>query len=75
MALKFARSLELPIYLQDERLTSVEAQERLAADGFQAKAIAAQVDSESAAIILRDFIGGGQQRIPVQRPLEQRAAF
>jgi putative holliday junction resolvase len=69
VALKFARSLELPIYLQDERLTSVAARERLAAAGLKAEAIAAQIDSESAALILSDFIGAGQQRILVTRPL------
>jgi putative holliday junction resolvase len=69
-ALKFARSLDVPIYLQDERLTSVAAQERLAAAGLSATEIADRVDSESAAIILGDFIGGGQQRIPVDRPLQ-----
>lgn len=70
IALKFARSLALPVYLQDERLTSIEATERLHAEGLHAKAVAEQLDSESAAIILRDFIGGGQQRILIQRPLE-----
>ena len=68
IALNFARSLDLPVYLQDERLTSVTAQERLAAAGLQAKAITIQIDSESAVVILSDFIGGGQQRIHVQRP-------
>ena len=70
IALKFARSLYLPVYLQDERLTSVEAEERLRAEGYQAKSVAARVDSESAVIILRDFISGGQQRTLVQRHLE-----
>ena len=70
IALKFARSLELPIYLQDERLSSVEAKERLQVEGYDAQAIAGRIDSESAVIILRDFIGGGPQRSLVQRPLE-----
>ena len=70
VAYKFALSLELPVYLQDERLTSVAAQENLAAEGFQAQAILSRLDSESAAMILRDFIAGGQQRILVQRPLK-----
>jgi putative Holliday junction resolvase len=69
VAIKFARSLTLPIYLQDERLTSVAAQERLAAAGLQAEVIAARIDSESAALILSDFIAAGQQRIRVTRPL------
>ena len=69
-ALKFARSLELSVYLQDERLTSREAEEQLRADGYQTKEVAALVDSESAAIILRDFIAAGQQRTLIERPLD-----
>jgi putative Holliday junction resolvase len=70
IALKFARSLAMPVYLQDERLTSTEAKERLLAAGHQPKAIAAQIDSESAAIILSDFLDSGQQRTLIQRPVE-----
>jgi putative Holliday junction resolvase len=70
IALKFARSLALPVYLQDERLTSREAAERLRAEGINAKELAAHVDSESAAIILCDFLGRGQQRILIQRHSE-----
>ena len=68
MAQKFARSLSLPIFLQDERLTSAEAKENLRAQGYGATEVAARVDSESAAIILRDFIVGGQQKTRVSRP-------
>jgi putative pre-16S rRNA nuclease len=58
---KFSRSLNLPVYLQDERLTSVEAGERLRAEGRDPDEVSSMVDSESAAIILRDFIAGGQR--------------
>jgi putative Holliday junction resolvase len=71
IATKFALSLQLPVYLQDERLTSREATEKLTAEGLSPRAIAEQVDSESAAIILRDFMGGGQHKILIQRPLNQ----
>ena len=70
IALKFARSLALPVYLQDERLTSRDAAERLRAEGINAKDLAAYTDSEAAAIILRDFLAGGQQRTRIQRPLK-----
>ncbi len=70
IAQKFARSLELPIFLQDERLTSAEAEEQLRAAGCSATEIAARRDSESAAIILRDFIAGAQRRIRVSRSLD-----
>jgi putative holliday junction resolvase len=55
-ARNFELSLKLPVYLQDERLTSVEAEEALRAAGFTDTERRARVDGESAAIILRDFI-------------------
>lgn len=60
LAEKFRLSLSIPVYLQDERLTSVAATESLKAAGQSRKQIAAQIDSESAAIILRDFINQEQ---------------
>jgi putative Holliday junction resolvase len=63
-ALKFARSLSVPVYLQDERLSSVEAEANLRAEGHSK--ISALVDSESAAIILRDFLVSDQEKILVQ---------
>jgi putative Holliday junction resolvase len=53
---KFARSIGLPVYLQDERLTTVEAAQNLKAEGLKVTEIDRLIDSESAAIILRDFI-------------------
>jgi putative Holliday junction resolvase len=64
-AMNFARSLSIPVFLQDERLTSVAAEENLRSEGLSSKEIMDLVDSESAAIILRDFISGGQDRLPV----------
>jgi putative Holliday junction resolvase len=56
-ARNFELSLTVPVYLQDERLTSLEAEEELRAAGYSDHASRrARVDSESAAIILRDFI-------------------
>jgi putative Holliday junction resolvase len=70
MARKFARSLNVPVYLQDERLSSVEAEQRLRAEGHKADRIAALVDSEAAVVILRDFLVSSQERILVS-PEEQ----
>jgi putative Holliday junction resolvase len=56
IARKFELSLKVPVYLQDERLTSLEAEETLRAAGFADDLRRERVDSESAAIILRDFI-------------------
>lgn len=65
MAENFARSLHLPVYLQDERLTSVEAEEHLRQAGRTPIEIKAMVDSQAAAIILHEFIAGGRERILV----------
>ncbi len=53
IAEKFSRSLKVPVYLQDERLTTEEAKSRLREAGTND----GQIDSEAAAIILQDFIG------------------
>jgi len=65
LARKFARSLSVPVYLQDERLSSVEAEQNLRADGHKPDRISDLVDSESAAVILRDFLVSRQERVQV----------
>jgi putative holliday junction resolvase len=64
-AQKFARSLRVPVYLQDERLSSVEAEEALRAKGHGREQMSALVDSEAAAVILRDFLVDDQERLLV----------
>jgi putative Holliday junction resolvase len=66
-ARKFAQSLQVPVYLQDERLTSAEAEENLREQGHDREAISNLVDSEAAAIILRDFLVSDQMRTAVPR--------
>jgi putative holliday junction resolvase len=56
VARNFELSLKIPIYLQDERLTSREAEEALLAAGRSVEEIRREVDGESAVIILLDFI-------------------
>ena len=56
LARNFELSLKVSIFLQDERLTSREAEEVLRAAGHTGEDLQKRVDSESAAIILRDFI-------------------
>jgi putative Holliday junction resolvase len=63
IAQNFARSLSVPVYLQDERLTSRAAEENLRAAGIAASKLRARIDSESAAVILRDFIADSQSSI------------
>lgn len=55
-ATKFQRSLHLPVYLQDERLTTLAATAHLKEAGRTEQEIKQQVDSESAAVILGDFM-------------------
>jgi putative Holliday junction resolvase len=50
-------SLNLPVFLQDERLTSKEAEGVLRADGYNRDEVKNRVDSEAAALILRDYLG------------------
>lgn len=70
---KFSQSLDLPIYLQDERLSSIAARERLKDEGIVGKAAALQLDSESAVIILRDFLNSVEEVAPVKRPKSDKA--
>src|ERR1041385_8985579 len=65
LALNLAKSVQQPIYLQDERLTSRAAMENLKAEGVKPEEIAALVDGEAAAMILRDFFVTDQKRIRV----------
>jgi putative Holliday junction resolvase len=65
LALNLAKSVQQPVYLQDERLTSRAAIENLIAEGVEPEEIPALVDGEAAAMILRDFLVTDQQRIRV----------
>lgn len=57
MARKFALSLTVPVYLQDERATTYEARGRLWQAGIEGQRMRSVVDSEAASIILSDFLG------------------
>lgn len=52
----FSLSLSIPIYLQDERLTSFDARTQLVESGHSQTEIKTLIDSEAAALILRDFL-------------------
>ena len=66
VAANLAKSIDLPVYLQDERLTSLEAMENLKAEGFKLDEVPALIDGEAAATILRDFLDTKQERIRVK---------
>lgn len=55
MARKFSLSLKVPVFLQDERVTSYEARAKLWAEN-RPQDLRGEVDSEAAAIILSDFV-------------------
>ena len=59
---KFRRSMSVPIYLQDERLTTFAAKSALKGEGRNENEIERAIDSEAAAIILRDFITSNADR-------------
>lgn len=53
---KLGLSLGIPVFLQDERVTSYEARKRLWNRGIKPDETKQLVDSEAAAIILTDFL-------------------
>lgn len=65
VATNLAKSIDLPVYLQDERLTSFEAMANLKAEGLKREEIPAFIDGEAAAMILRDFLDTKQARVLV----------
>ena len=60
--LAFAKKLEarlsLPVVMQDERLTSVEAEQIMVEQGLDRKEIKKRVDTLAAEIILQDYLNG-----------------
>jgi putative Holliday junction resolvase len=63
IAENFRKSLDVPVFLEDERLTSRAAESDLRDQGLAADEIRQRVDSESAAIILRSFLAANGRRI------------
>ena len=63
LARNFSLSVNIPVFLHDERLTSYEAKGYLTKLGLSEKEIWERVDSESAAIILSDFLTLRNERL------------
>jgi putative holliday junction resolvase len=55
-ASKLGERMSLPVHLQDERLSSVEAESRLARKEKDWRARKAKIDAAAAAIVLQDFL-------------------
>ena len=56
LARKFVLSLNIPVYLQDERASTYEARGRLWKAGLDETEVRKVLDSEAATVILSDFI-------------------
>jgi putative Holliday junction resolvase len=56
LARNFSLSLSVPVLLQDERLSTVEARDILLAEGHNEEEIGTLIDSTAAAVILHDFL-------------------
>jgi len=56
LAVELEAALGLPVVLRDERLTTVEARERLAEAGLKGKRMRAKLDSAAAAVILQEYL-------------------
>ena len=52
----FSKSLSVPVYFQDERLTSFDARQNLISEGHNEEDIRTLIDGEAAVLILRDFL-------------------
>lgn len=69
LGVNFAKSLPIPIFFQDERLTTQAAETNLREAGYKDAEIRRSVDSASAIIILRDFIAQHQNRDKTNNPV------
>jgi putative holliday junction resolvase len=67
MAEALKRRVTVPVHLQDERLSSHEAEARLAVNERDWRARKARLDAAAAAVILQDFLDG-------QRPADPAGA-
>lgn len=56
LAKNFSLSLDVPVFLQDERVSSIAAKDHLYSLGLNQQEIRKRIDSEAAAVILSDFI-------------------
>jgi putative Holliday junction resolvase len=56
IARRLSLSLDVPVYMQDERVTTYEARKRLWERGVSTEDTKREVDAEAAAVILSDFL-------------------
>jgi putative Holliday junction resolvase len=65
---RLRRSLKVPVVLRDERLTSVEADERLASAGVRRRDRRARIDRAAAALVLQEYLDERRAAAPAGRP-------
>lgn len=63
LARNFELSLGVPVYLQDEKLSTQAAEEELRALGYSGRKLLERLDSQSAALILRDFLSSSPREM------------
>ena len=56
IARRLSLSLDVPVFMQDERVTTFEARKRLWERGVSPEDTKSEVDAEAAAVILSDFL-------------------
>jgi putative holliday junction resolvase len=56
---KLGEALGVPVAMQDERLSTFEASDRLRGQGLSARDQKGRIDAESAAVILQAWLDGG----------------
>jgi putative Holliday junction resolvase len=66
---RLRRSLKVPVVLRDERLTSVEADERLAAAGVRRRDRREKIDRAAATLLLQEYLD--EQRAGDARELRE----
>lgn len=64
LARNFSLSLEIPVILQDERVSTYEARGRLWKEGVSQKEMRTRLDNEAASVILSDFIERRNENMP-----------
>lgn len=62
-----AKSVDLPIVFQDERLSTWTAKERLFAQGLNEKKVRAKLDQTAAAVFLEDFISAHPELVAAKK--------
>ena len=64
IATNFSKSLDIPVLLQDERVSTYQARKNLWNKNVSEKNLSKNLDSEAASVILQDFLDLRNQKTP-----------